>query len=467
MVIGGGGGTKLISPVAAHGKKVAAIEKEALGGTCLNRGCIPSKMLIHPADVAHEIENAQRFDIKVNTNYTVNWKHLVERVSDTVDKTAASITESYTKNPNIDFYHGTATFVSNKVIEVNGEQLTADNIIIAVGARPRIPNIPGLAGTPFMTSREAVRNTTQPKKLIIIGGGYIGVELGHFYGNLGTEVTFIVRSEFITKEDWQIQEEFTTEFSKRHTVHLNAETTQVSYKNNQFTVTILNRETNEQQKLTADALLVAVGITPNNDTLQLENTSIKINDRGFIQTNERLQTTVDGVYAIGDCNGRYFFRHSVNYEGEWLFNALYKHPHNNPIVYPPMPHAIFSNPQIAGVGVTEDELKAQHKYEKEDYIVGINYYKNSAMGDALRSDYGFVKLLFDAKNKTLIGAHIIGPEASDMIHMCIAYITLNATLDDMLHMIYIHPALPENVRNACRNAQKIFDEQHQPQDTCD
>lgn len=469
IVIGGGGGTKLVSPPARMGLKVAVIEKEALGGTCLNRGCIPSKMLIHPADIAHEIDEAHKLGIDVDTKYSVRWKELVEYVSSSVDGVSKGIDSAYEKNTNVDYYHGTGSFVSDKVIEVNGEQLTAEKIVIAVGARARVPKIEGLEGTPFMTSKEALRNTTQPKKLIVIGGGYIGVELGHFYGGLGTDVTFLVRSGFVGKEDWQVREEFTKVFSARHTVHMNVETTKVEYNDGMFRVTIIDRDTDGETVVEADALLVAVGIVPNTDTLNIDNTSIVLNDCGYVETDERLMTNVKGVYAIGDCNGRYFFRHSVNFEGEWLFDALYKSKHDDAIAYPPMPHAIFSNPQIGGVGVTEDELKAAGKCEGEDYVVGLNNYKNSAMGDALRSEYGFVKLLFDAKSRKLIGAHIIGPEASDMIHMCIAYITMEATLDDMLKMIYIHPALPENVRNACRKARKRFEEiaAERMSDVCD
>jgi len=467
IVVGGGGGTKLVSPVAKMGLKVAVIEKEALGGTCLNRGCIPSKMLIHPADVAHEIDESHKLSIEVDTNYKVKWKELVEFVSTSVDGVSKNIETNYIENENIDFYDGEATFVSDKVIEVGGEKLTAPKIIIAVGARSSVPNIPGLLGTPFMTSKEALRNTKQPKKMIVLGGGYIGVELGHFYGGLGTEVEFVVRSGFIGNEDWQVREEFTRVFSERYKTHFNVETKSVSHEGDTFFVTIADRDSGEEMILRGDALLVAVGIVPNNDTLNLENTGIILDKKGFVETNRQLMTNVEGVYAIGDCNGRYFFRHSVNFEGEWLFDALFSHPHQRAIDYPPMPHAIFSNPQIGGVGVTEDELKESGKCEGSDYVVGLNFYKNSAMGDALRSDYGFVKLIFDVGSKKLIGAHIIGPEASNMIHMCVAQITMGATLDDMLWMIYVHPALPENVRNAARKARDKFLEMGRVEDVCE
>ena len=211
---------------------------------------------------------------------------------------------------------------------------------------------------------------------------------------------------------------------------------------------VVEDKNGKREEIEADALFVAAGIVPNSDDLGLENTAIKVNDKGFIEVDDRLKTAVDGVYALGDVVGNYFFRHSVNFEGEYLLRTLFVAPSDEPIEYPPMPHAVFASPQVAGVGKTEDELQA----EGVDYVKGVNHYKNSAMGDALRSDHGFVKLLFERESRKLVGAHIVGEEASDMIHMPIAFINMGATIDDMLRTIYVHPALPENVRNAARKA---------------
>jgi len=457
MVIGSGGGAKITSPAAKLGYKVAVFEEAVLGGTCLNRGCIPSKMLIHPADVAVTIHEAAKFDINLDPLFTVNFENLINRISNTVDRDSQKIEANYRKSTQIDFYHTRAKFVSNKIIHANGEQITADKIFIATGARPQIPDIEGLHGTPFMTSTEALRNTKLPRKMIVIGGGYIAVELGHAYGALGTEVHFLVRSRLVKKEDWQVADEFERVFSKLYHVHLGTIPTQVRYMNNQFTVTFKNNQGNEFA-ITGDALLVATGVVPNTDDLGLENTDIQLRPGGFIKVDDHLQTNVPDVFSLGDCVGNYLFRHSVNFEGEYLFNRLFIEKNNNPIVYPPVPHAIFTHPQIAGVGKTEDELKN----EGVDYVVGLNHYKDSAMGMALLSDHGFVKILIERTNKKLLGAHIIGAEASNMIHVLIAFMNMNATLDDLLRIIYIHPALPEIVRNAARKAKAALDNKQRP-----
>jgi len=417
----------------------------------LNRGCIPSKMLIHPADVAIQIREAHKFNIEVDPIFTVDFASLISRISNTVDEDSHKISVGYGKNSNIDFYPSEGKFVSNKTIVVEGQKITADKIFIAVGARPQIPNIPGLAGTPFMTSTEALRNTVLPKKLIVLGGGYIAVELGHAYGALGTEVHFIVRSKLLRQEDHQVAEEFSKVFSKHYSIHLGLTVVSVEYRNNRFTL-ICQNPSGKEEKMTSDALLVATGIVPNTDSLGLENTDIQLDKNGFVKVNEYLETNVTGIYSLGDCIGRYLYRHSVNFEGEYLMRTVFVQKSQEPIRYPPMPHAVFTHPQVASVGKTEEELKK----EGVDYVVGLNAYAQSAMGMALRSDHGFVKILIDRKSRRILGAHIVGAEASDMIHMLIAFMNKDGTLDDLLNMIYIHPALPEIVRNAARRAQENF-----------
>jgi len=451
ITIGSGGGAKISSPAASMGLKVAVIEKDRLGGTCLNRGCIPSKMLIHPADVAIEIKEAHRFDIHNDPKFTVDFAKLVERISSTVDSDSNKIVTSYTNHPNISLYQGTARFVDNKVIEINNEQITADKIFIAVGTRPSIPNIPGLAGTPYMTSTEALRNTTLPSSMIIVGGGYIGCELGHAYGALGTKTTFLVRSKLLRAQDTEIANEFQNVFSRYHDIRLGAVPTRVEYDNNTFTVHYT--QDGKNLSVNAETLLIATGITSNVDTLDLISTDIEILPGNFIKVDEHLETSVHGIWSMGDCIGKYFFRHSVNFEGEYLFDYIFGGKTKTPIHYPPIPHAVFTHPQVAGVGATEDELKTKGI----DYVVGLNPYKSSAMGMALLSDHGFCKILVERKSRKILGGHIIGPEASDMIHMIIAYMNMNGTLDDMLRTIYIHPALPEIVRNAARKAKTALD----------
>jgi dihydrolipoamide dehydrogenase len=446
IVIGSGGGTKLVRPVAAMGKRVAIIEKGRLGGTCLNHGCIPSKMLIHTGELCDAIREAKKYNIELDTGeMRVDFRALVDRVTKTIDRDSDSIGPMYDKDPNIDLYRGHGRFVGRKEIEVNGERLSADSIFIAVGARPQIPDIPGLAGTPYMTYYEALRAERQPKRLVVVGGGYIAAELGYFFASIGTEVTFLVRSSFLKQEDADIRDEFTRAFTNKYDVRIGVVPKRVRHDGTEFHIDVSDGET-----LVADGLLMATGIEPMTGDLGLEQTDIRCNEEGFVVVDGTFKTTQPGVWALGDCIGRYFFRHSVNFEGEYLFRTLFADPHTEPIVYPPMPHAVFTNPEIASCGMRECDL------EPGSYIVGKASYEKSARGMALMPEYGFVKLIFDRETAELIGAHIIGEEASNMIHLPIAVMNLGGRLHEMLHMIYVHPALPEIVRNAARNAARAF-----------
>lgn len=447
IIIGSGGGTKMARPAADLGYQVALIEKEDMGGTCLNRGCIPSKMLIHPADEVHHIRHAKQIDIDADPNPKIQFAKLVQRVSETVDSISASLAPPYDEHPNIELIRGEATFTGNYSVKVNGRELTAEKIFIAVGTRPHIPNIPGLKDTPYMTNREALRNTELPKRLIVLGAGYIACELGHAYSSAGSDVHFVVRSELIRREDREIKEEFHKIFSKSNTLHEGAEPDEITHDGKVFKVRFCENDGTEKV-LEAEALLVATGIQPNTDKLALENTDICLKHGGYIEVDGQLQTCVPGVYAMGDCNGNYFFRHSVNWEGEFLMRVLFENPSDETIDYGPVPHAVFTYPQVAGVGKTEDELIE----EGIEYIRGYARYEDTAMGMARQSDHGFVKILIGKSDRKILGSHIIGDEASDMIHMIIALMYKGGTLDDLLNMIYIHPALPETVRDAARHA---------------
>ncbi len=453
VIIGGGGGANIARAARLKGLKVAIVEKERLGGTCLNRGCIPSKMMIHPADLITELKDLKKFNITIKPDFKVNFKNLTQRITSSVHATSDKLAKAYKKDyENLDFYNKVGTFISDRVIQVGKKKITGKKIIIAVGARPGVPPIPGLIDTPYWTSTEALIAEKLPKKLIVIGGGYIAVELGHAYSGLGADTHFLVRGDFVAREDKEIITEFSRIFRENHKIHDISNILNVDYINREFVVKYVDQN-NKKRTIKGENLLVATGVKPNGDLLGLENTKIETNKFGYIEVDKYLETKVKGVYAIGDCIGKYLFRHGVNFETEYLTPILIDRKKKTPIKYAPMPHAIFSGPQVAGVGLTEEECITQ----KIPYIIGKNDYKDSAMGDARRSDYGFAKLIFHKKTKKLIGAHIIGQESSNMIHMLIYAITHNGTLDDLLKMIYIHPALPEIVRNACRKARAEFE----------
>ncbi|EMO08279.1 pyridine nucleotide-disulfide oxidoreductase, dimerization domain protein [Leptospira borgpetersenii str. Noumea 25] len=254
----------------------------------------------------------------------------------------------------------------------------------------------------------------------------------------------------LKNEDGDIVNEFERVFTKEHNALLHTDIHKLEYKEKMFHVEV--ETAGKKLQLRSEALLVATGIRPNTDLLNLSNTKIQTDTNGYIIVNEYLETTSPEVYALGDITGKYFYRHSANFEGEFLFRTLYLEKKRTPIDYPPVPHAVFTHPQVARVGKTEEQLVQ----EGIDYIAAKNPYSASATGMARLSDSGFVKILVDKKSRKVLGAHAIGDEASNVIHLFILLMTIGGNLDDLLRMIYIHPALPEIVRNTARKAGELL-----------
>ncbi len=447
IVIGSGGGLKIAAPAADLGHKVVLIEKGDFGGTCLNRGCIPSKMVIYPAEMLDTIRQAERWDLKTSGPASADLPAIIERTEQAVTAISATNRARLADHPNIELIVGEAAFESDHIVRVGDRHITAERIFIAVGARPTIPPIAGLDQVPYMTSTDALHLREVPQRLLCIGGGYIAVELGYALARFGADTQFIVRSRFLRESDREIADHFTEVFSQHHAVHLGWQPTAVEFKDGTYTLHGRRRD-GSLATLEGDGLLICTGITPETDQLGLEHTSIKVNADGYIQVDDTLVTAAPGVYAFGDCIGRYFFRHTANLEGEYLMRTAFGTPPAQPLEYGPVPYAVFSHPQIAAVGATESQLIEAGMH----YVAGRANYEDSTPGMARCADHGLVKVLIETRTRRILGAHIIGDEASDMIHLFIVAMHLGGTLDDLLRMIFVHPALPEVARDALRDA---------------
>jgi len=434
IVIGAGSGLNVIPSKG----KTALIDKGPMGGTCLNRGCIPSKIIIHSADVAETITNSSKFGIKSKIS-KINFSQITSRATRLSSHESKDIEKNIRSMKNITLFKGKAKFIGNKTIKVGNDIITANKIIIAAGARPRIPNIPGLNKIKYMTSTEALKLKKQPKVLTIIGGGYITTELAHFYGALGTKINIIGKNQLlISRADKDISKKFTEIWKKKYNLYLGYSPSKITKKGKNIIITIKNE--NSTKKIVSDALLFAIGVIPNSDTLNLDKTGVKLNERGFIQTNEFLETTQKNIWAFGDVVGKYMFKHSANLEGEYVAEAI--KGRRIKVNYSAMPSAIFSSPQVASVGKTEQELK------KGTYTVGKQQYINTGMGDAIQDKDGFVKMLIDKKTRKILGCHILGTDASILIHEVIVAMRNNLTADQLANTVHIHPALSEVVQRA-------------------
>ncbi|MDY6776513.1 MAG: dihydrolipoyl dehydrogenase [Candidatus Nanohaloarchaea archaeon] len=449
IVIGSGTGLSVASSAVNRGMEVAVVEDHPVGGTCLTRGCIPSKMLIHSADVAETVRNSERFGIDAEID-EVRFQEIVDEVNDHVEEESGNIVQGLEHSDRHTLYRQTGEFVDEKVLELeDGEEITAPRILIAAGSRPVIPPIDDIEDVDYWTSTEALDPDRQPGSLVIIGGGYIAAELAHFYGTLGTEITILEMGDtLVGNEDEEIRERFTEMFSEKYDVHTGYRAEKVSEGDGEVKVEAENEE-GETVEVSGDKLLVAAGRRPNSDRLNVEEAGVETDENGFVVTDEHMETNVDGIYALGDVADNYMFKHSANYEGQIAtVNMLTEHEHEAD--FTGMPHAIFSSPQVAGVGRTEQELRE----EDADYLVGRYEYGDTAMGLALKEEDGFAKVLADHDTGEILGFHVLGPHASSIIHEVLVSVRNGSgTVDDIRDTIHIHPALNEVVQRAFSSLQ--------------
>lgn len=440
LVVGSGAGLEVASFAAEKGLSVAIVEEGPLGGTCLNRGCIPSKMLIHSADVAETIKSSEKFGITSKIE-RIDFASIVKRVSEVVDTDSSGIEKAIRESGNLTLFKMHGKFIDPKRMQVGDEQIEADKVFIVGGTRPSIPSLPGLDSTPYLDSTKALRLEKQPENLVVIGGGYIAAELAHFYGALGTKVTILVRGKrMLNNEDEEIADWFTKEFAKKYEILFNTEIERI--RNLVQDDKIVIKLKGEGKEIVADQLLIAAGRVPNTDILDVKATGVETDEKGYIKVNEYLETNVEGIWAFGDILGILPFRHTANDQAGYSIRNAFT---DKKVPFDPFAigHAVFSSPQVGGVGKTEQELKK----EGIPYKVGRAELKDTGMGGALQES-GLAKVLTDESGKKILGVHIVGPQASVLIHEAIVAMKGNGTVDAITQAVYVHPALPEWLQRA-------------------
>ncbi len=438
IVVGSGSGNSI--PEFLADWRVAIVERGVFGGTCLNVGCIPSKMFVVPADVAGSARNGPRLGVNSQVS-GVDWPQIRDRVFGRIDSISAGGQEyRATGSPNIELIRGTATFVDPKTFDVDGRRITAPNILLAAGARPVAPPIPGLDKVAYQTSDSIMRLESLPKRLGILGGGFIAVELGHVFSSYGSEVTIFNRSgALLRKQDTEISERFTDLFGRRVDLELNATLSEVRPSEGGAIVT------SDGKDHEFDELLVATGRRPNSDLLATDAAGLKLTDDGRVLTDASMRTSVDGIWATGDLTNSFQLKHLANAETKVAFWNIANPEDQRQTDYATVPHAVFSNPQVASVGLTEQEATASGL----DYVVGRRDYGGTAYGWALEDTESFAKVLIDRHTKKLLGGHIIGPQAATLIQPIIQAMHFGQSADKLAQdVFYIHPALTEVVENA-------------------
>ncbi|MBX0349696.1 dihydrolipoyl dehydrogenase family protein [Haloarcula pellucida] len=444
LVIGGGTGNNVASAAADAGLETALVEPGPLGGTCLNRGCNPSKMLIQAANAINHVRDAEQFHVDATLD-GVDHAAVVDEMDDLLGGIAEDMEARYREKENLTLFKERTEFVDERTVRLGGEAVTAEKVVVAAGSRPIVPPIDGLEDVDYLTSQDALYLRATPESLVILGGGYIAVELGYFFDAMGTDVTIVeMMDSLVHREDGDVAEAFTDIAADRHDVYTGHRVTAVEETGEGYAVHA-ETETSDETTVEGSEVLVALGRRPNSDTLNLETAGIDVDDRGFVETNEYLQTTAENVWAQGDIAGNALFKHSGDYETRHTV-ANVVHEESRAIDLSAMPHTIFTEPQMAGVGATEEELTD----EDTEYVVGRADYVDSAMGRAKKLDHGFVKVLA-APDGEILGAHAIGYEASTLLHEAVLAMRTGVTVDDVAGTIHAHPTLSKVVEAAFRD----------------
>ncbi|MXV60608.1 dihydrolipoyl dehydrogenase [Natronorubrum sp. JWXQ-INN-674] len=454
LVIGSGSGLDVASAAAARGQSIAVVEKGPLGGTCLNRGCIPSKKLLYHAEVMKTVERADEFGILADVT-DVDFADIVREVNADVSESAKSIHHGLRTSSQHTLLEGEGRFVDDRTVEIvdgrdAGARASAETVLIAAGTRPTIPSIDGLERVDYLTSTEALQLEVPPDHLVVVGGGYIAAELAHFFGTFGSDVSIVGRRpHLLPQADEEVATAFTERYADRFDVYTGYEAVSASESNGGVAVEARpyppawpDPSEHEDVTVTGDTLLIAAGRRPNTDLLNLEATGVETDERGFVETDEYLRTTAEGVWALGDIVGEYLLKHNANHEAGTVVRNLFGDD-LEPVDYTAMPFAVFGSPEVAGVGVTEQELQADDR----EYATRTYRYEDTARGSAMKVE-GFVKVLIEP-NGEILGCHILGPEASNLLEEVV--VAMNAgtgTVWDIRQSVHVHPALSEVVDRA-------------------
>lgn len=445
IVIGSGAGAGIVDAALSNSLTTALVDKGPLGGTCLNLGCIPSKMLIYPADVIAEIQEAKKLGIHAEIT-GIDFNSIMERMRGTVQEGRSHIRTGIESTTGLDFYEGEGHFIGDHTIEIKGEKIKAQKIFIASGARPLIPPIKGIDKIDYLTNENVLELEKRPESIVIIGGGYIAAEYGHFFASMGTAVTVLQRGDkLVPNEEPEVSDLLKKVMEKRMNIYMDTEALEVKKDGDGYSVIGKDRNTGAEKELTGEKVMIAAGRMSNADLLKVENTGVETDARGFIIVNDHLETSKENIWALGDAIGKQMFRHVANREAVYAWHNATREKKVK-MDYRATPRAVFSHPQIASVGLTEEQSRKDH-----EILVGKAKYSDVAKGGAMMEEDGFAKAVVEKGSGRILGFHIIGPHAPILIQEVINVMANEGTVQSIANGMHIHPALSELILTTLGN----------------
>ena len=439
IIIGSGAGLNIVDQAVEAGLNVALVENGPLGGTCLNRGCIPSKMWTYPADVVREIGEASAVGVNALVD-GLDFDMIRRRTWDLVLEDREHMEEAIRADPRMELFPTTGRFVGDKALQVGDRTIKAPNVVISAGARSNIPLIPGLADVPYKTSETIFDITRLPKSMILLGGGYKSCEFGHFFSAMGVDVTIIQRNvRLLPEEEPEVSFVVNKVLGRHARVMTNQAVTEVRRSVEGITIIHTDRATGRTEQKEAEMLFVGTGMRSNADQLDVRAAGVETDPDGYVLVNQFLETNVPGVWALGDITGRHMFRHTANYESQVVWYNMNTKDKASTDEHA-IPHAVYTYPTVGSVGLTEADAKVNGL----KYLIGVNRYANVAKGRAMADEDGLVKVIVEKGTRRILGAHIVG-KGADLLVQQMVYL-MNAgdqSYLPMAHSQVIHPALSE------------------------
>ena len=437
IVIGAGEGLGIVFKALSTGLRVALVDKGHVGGTCLNVGCVPSKTLIYPADRIRDIESAKTLGITAKIT-RIDFDSITKRVRNTRPKSRQFLLGEIKNSKNLDFYNEQARFIGDYTLQTKSQTIRGRKIFIVSGSRPAIPPIKGLDGIDYLTNENIPDIRKKPQSMIIVGGGYIGVEYGHFFSAVGTKVTIVQsRDRLLPSEEPEISSLLGKVMARRMAVITNAEALEVTKTGKDCTLTVRNTVSGRPKRLKAETILIATGRKSNADLLSVEKTGVELDGTGYIKVDDMLQTGRENIWAFGDAIGKAMFTHAGDMEHRIAWqNAT--GPEKIRMDFSAVPHAVYTHPQIASIGLMEEQAR-----NGREIRVGRANYSDVVQGDAMMEKEGFAKAIVEKGTERILGFHVIGPMASVLIQEVANAVAAGGEVKSITERMHIFPAMSE------------------------
>lgn len=451
IIIGAGeAGTQVESMAAPAGKKIVIIYQDPYGGTCLNYGCVPSKFMIARAHVAHQVRTAARFHISANAP-SVDLAAIVAEKNERNNEERSGLMKDATDADNVTVIKGKASFSGDHQISVNGRTLHADKIFLATGQRPVIPDIDGLEQVQYFTNENIMDLTDLPTHLVVLGGGYIGCELGQCYRRFGAEVTIVhSHDHLLNNEELEVSKVIEQAFrAEGIELLLGYKSSKIEATQPGFKLTVKNGA-GDEQVVTGSHLLLATGRQSNADTLNLAAGGVETDDKGNIKVNDYLETNVPGIYAIGDANGQQPFTPVALEEGKIAYINAFGDKKVK-MARDAIGHAVFTDPEIGSIGLTEQQAKQQG----HDIAIQVTPFTSVAKASLIGETAGFIKYVVDRKSHRILGCHVVGADAANLAYDAIIVARTGGTIHDIAPTVALFPSLQGGMQWA---AEQLLDQ---------